>query len=431
MTLSPRFPARRLAALALLLTAATGAWGQFQPYSVSYRDRWGYFPYHFNTPITGGLDLNGDGRTDLVVPVLSGPTRIFLSQGNARFVRKTLPFWAPAQNFAVAGGDFDGDGRTDLAYTGDNYQVRVLRNLGGANFRHTLAFATQATGEEAQLSALVGGDFNGDGRIDLIALDRGRDTTPAGTNVLLAWGQAGGQFATASNRMPTAGGVVWGLAGDFTGDGRADLLAANRTGDVSLSRYDTSTATPQLLTALQVGSGLQSARVEGIASGDIDGNGRLDAAVVFSHMDSPNSRVYMLRLLRNNGAATALQWSGEPQSLGDCSTLTASVRLGDHDGDGKSDILVSCSNGVAALLYGHGDFTFDAPAHIGFTDPIDASAFGRGLARGDYDGNGKLDIAVVTQRGLRVLRHDPAADRLFADGFQSPVFAAQHNNFVE
>jgi hypothetical protein len=295
MTFSPRFPARRLAALALLLTAATGAWGQFQPYSVSYRDRWGYSPYH-NTPITGGLDLNGDGRTDLIVPVLTGPPRIFLSQGNGRFLRKTLPFRAPAQNFAVAGGDFDGDGRPDLAYTGDNYQVRVLRNLGGANFRHTLAFATQATGEDAQLSALVGGDFNG--------------------------------------------------------DGRADLLAGNRTGDISLSRYDTSTATPQLLTALQVGSGLQSARVEGIGSADIDGNGRLDAAVVFSHMESPNSRVYMLRLLRNNGTATALQWSGEPQSLGNCATIGASVRLGDHDGDGKSDILVSCLNGVAALLTG-------------------------------------------------------------------------------
>ena len=435
MTFSPRFPAQRLAALALLLTTATGAWSQFQPYSVSYRDRWGYFPYNFNTPIAGGLDLNGDGRSDLVVPVVTGPARIYLSQGNGRFVRKTLPFWAPLEieSGAVAGGDFDGDGRADLAYTGDGRQVRVLRNLGGANFRHYQAIATQATGEDARLSGLVSGDFNGDGRVDLVALDHGRDTTPAGTSVLLAWGQAGGQFATTTSRLPAAGGAVWGLAADFTGDGRADLLAGNRNGEVSLSYYNTLTSTPQLLTALQVGAGLLSPRVEGIGSGYIDGDQRLDAAVVFSYVPagSPNTRDYAVRVLRNNGSATVLQWDGVPQPTTDCATYNASVRLGDYNGDTKNDILVNCQNGVAAVLYGHRDFTFDAPALIGFTAEIDQSTYARGLARGDYDGDGRLDIAAVTQRGLRVLRYDPAADRLFADGFQSPAPAGRHDNFVE
>jgi hypothetical protein len=423
----------RLAAIATLLSLASAASGQYAPYSVTYRDRWQYFNYNDTTPIAGGMDLNGDGRSDLIVPIAGAPTRLFLSQGNGKFVRKTLPFWAaayPNDAFGVASGDFDGDGKVDLAYTGNGNQVQVLRNLGGANFRHIQTIPTLASGEDARLAGLIGGDFNGDGRIDLVALDRARDTTPAGTSALLVWGQPGGHFSTTTTRLPTAGGVTWGQAGDFTGDGRADLLAANRTGDVSLSHYDTLTSTPRLLTSLRPNSGSEGARIDGIGIGYIDGDQKLDAVVMFSYIVA-NTGYFKMRVLRNNGTATALQWSGEAQSMGDCASFNASIRLGDFNGDNKTDILVNCQNNFAALLYGHGDFTFDPPFHVFLTDPLDAGANGRGLARGDYDGDGKLDMAVVTQRGLRVLRYDPTADRIFANGFQVIGPASSQNPFVE
>jgi hypothetical protein len=416
----------RVCALAALLVAPC-AWAQFQPYSVSYRDPWQYFIYSFATPITGGLDLNGDGRSDLIVPGEDLSTRIYLSQGNGRFVRKTLPFQAGGtRNFSIAGGDFDGDGRTDLAYTAEANQVRVLRNLGGANFRHYQAIATTAAGENARLSQVVGGDYNGDGRIDLAILDRGGDYAASGATAQIAWGQAGGQFDAAQNRMPVAPGSIYALAADFTGDGRADLVTGNARGEIGLSQYDAGTSTLRLVTTLVVNAGTGNPRIEGLGVGDIDGNGRVDAAVVYAYTpaNSPNVRNYMLQPLRNNGQATALQLSGAPQPLTDCVSYVVSVRLGDYDGNGKTDVLLNCRNGVAAILYGHGDFTFDAPALVQFTDDADVSASGKGLARGDYDGDGKLDIAVVTQRGLRVLRYDPAADRLFADGFQQATHAA-------
>lgn len=436
INLAGSLPAR-LAASALLLTAAASAFAQYQPYSVSYRDRSPYLDYNFTAAITGGLDLNGDGRSDLIVPVITGPGRLYLSQGNGRFVRKTLPFTAPLEIEALsfAGGDFDGDGRVDLAYTGDNKQVRVLRSLGGGNFRHIQAIPTQSTGENARLSALVSGDFNGDGRIDLLALDHGRDATPAGTTALLAWGQAGGQFATSASRMPTAGGGTFAVAGDFTGDSRADVLVGNRLGDVSLSHYDTNTATPRLLVNLRAHGGSEEARIEAIGSGYINTDNRLDAVAVYSYTpaDAPNTRIYKLRSLRNNGTATALQWSGEGEPVPSCMVVGGSLRLGDYNGDGKTDVLLGCLTGVATLFYGHDDFTFDAPVFLYLPDDFDVGVGARGLARGDYDGDGKLDIAVVTVRGLRVLRYDPASDRLFADGFQAAAAAvdSSQNPFVE
>lgn len=421
----------RLAALASLLAAGASAYAQ--PYSVSYRDGWSLFPYNFSAPIAGGLDLNGDGRSDLIVPMASGPARIYLSQGNGRFVRKTLPFWAPleVESMAFAGGDFDQDGRVDLAYTGDNKQVRVLRNLGGANFRHVQAIPTLSAGDSARLSALVSGDFNGDGRSDLVALDRGRDTTPAGTSALLVWGQPGGQFVAAASRLPTAGGAVSALGGDFTGDGRTDLLAGNRAGEVSLSHYDTSTATPRLLVNLRTYTGPEEARVEGIGSGHVDNDNRLDAVAAYSYLVAgASSRTYLLRALRNNGTPTALQWSGEPQVVEGCPFANASLRLGDYNGDTRTDVLISCLAGIGALFYGRGDFTFAAPVFLSIREESGQGLGSRGLARGDYDGDGKLDIAVVTQRGLRVLRYDISADRLFGDGFQSAA-AIPQNPFVE
>ncbi len=415
---------RRLPLLALMALLPSLAAAQDLPYRLVYRDPWPFYPSDQSNPIFGGFDVNGDGRSDLLTPVSDGPARLYLSQGNGRFVRKTLPFWVrQEQGFyqSFASGDFDGDGRTDLAYTGEAHQVRVLRNLGAGNFRHIQAIPTLADGSEPRLR-VTSADFNGDGRLDLVALDRRSDGSASGMSAMLAWGQAGGSFALAQTRMPTVARAMDLLPGDFTGDGRADLLVANSAGEVSLSDYDSSTGTPRLLGIVQIHPNVTSnvTRPTGLGGGDINGDGSLDAVIAYYHVDAGTLHSYV-RLLRNNGTGGVLQVLDPVLTRPNCNGFTNSVRLGDYNQDTKTDIAISCPEAgfPVALYYGHGDFTFDAPRWVEFTTPGDIGLVGRGLARGDYNGDGKLDLAILTDVGLRVMVHDATAvDRLFANGFE-------------
>ena len=52
------------------------------------------------------------------------------------------------------------------------------------------------------------------------------------------------------------------------------------------------------------------------------------------------------------------------------------------------------------------------------SSPATQNLRGLGLARADYNGDGKVDIAVITPNSLEVFVYDAAYDRLFADGFQ-------------
>src|SRR5215469_10535412 len=104
------------------------------------------------------IDLTGDGRLDLVVgsfDVLS----VLLSNGNGTF-QAPLTFSA-GEGFAVA--DFNGDGIPDIAFEPTNAISLMLGN-GNGTFKapHTVA---------ATDGSLAAADFNGDGRMDLAALD--------------------------------------------------------------------------------------------------------------------------------------------------------------------------------------------------------------------------------------------------------------------
>lgn len=405
------------AALALLLGLPAQA--AFLPYRLAYRDTFNY--YNWESPLSGGFDANGDGRSDLVAPQLYGAPRLYLSLGDGRFERKTLPFWTTEDNaveMAIAAGRYDSDTRTDLAYT-DGVSVQVLSGVGGGNFRHRQSITPPTVASTIPIR-IASGDTNGDGYQDLVVLDRPDDGGSTGTSVMLSLGRADGSFDSGQTRIPATGYGWQLLVADITGDGRADVLVANRRGQVSLSRYDAVTQSWGLINLLQFDSGVSGAptwpNARGLTSGDIDGDNDVDVAVSYVTPVAGGSGEARTRLLRNTGGVLELV---DPPLTMPCFSYQQYLRLGDYNGDGFTDILFNCTlpNHPFGIFYGRGGFQFDPPVLID-TTVMDPQMSAVALARGDYNGDGRLDIALMSGFGFRVYLYDATLERLFADGFQ-------------
>ena len=110
-------------------------------------------------------DLNGDGKLDLAVGLRSGGVAILLGIGNGSF-QAPVAYAVPGIASAVALGDFNGDGKPDVAVVSSG-GVSVLPGKGNGSFLPAVSYAAGGDGTAGGSSITVG-DFNGDGKPDLI-----------------------------------------------------------------------------------------------------------------------------------------------------------------------------------------------------------------------------------------------------------------------
>ena len=235
---------------------------------------------------------------------LPGESDLFFeNRGNGTFVEATeahgLGDPARAYGFGVVATDYDDDGWIDLFVANDSNPNFLYHNHGNGTFESTALLSGVAVNGEGRAQAGMGadsGDYDGDGRLDLILTTFAHDVKTLYKNL------DGTHFedVTAASGLaaPTFAPMGWGTAFlDADLDGRLDLFIANGHIFADIDDFpalqETFRQKNQLFlnqgttfrdVSAKAGAGLQVQKVSrGLAVGDLDNDGDLD--VVVSNMD--------------------------------------------------------------------------------------------------------------------------------------------------
>jgi hypothetical protein len=380
-------------------------------------------------------DVNGDGYPDLFLPRPGGRSRLWVSDGSGVFQNQAASWGVADVGPSPAGAsfaDYDNDGRADLYVFGDHGNRLFHRK--GRRFVDVTARAGIRDGENSTSAAW--GDYDGDGRLDLYVTDYGhcgpfglRSFNPDRDRLYHNLGK--GRFRDVTALLEHGGSSTIGAGFqaawlDYNGDGRPDLYLANdKLGEKPdgnrLWRNDGPDRNGRWqFTDVSVSSRTNfKMNTMGIAVGDYNRDLRLDFAL--SNM-TPN------RLLENRGDGTfrdVAERAGVAESMSsemmghemaDMSMMSMSqmgttwgAGLYDFNLDGWQDLYFAA--GPVDNLQPMPNELFVSTRNGRFRDVSEESgaadpSASRGVAFGDYDRDGRVDMYVVNQGGIpRLLRN--------------------------
>jgi hypothetical protein len=339
-------------------------------------------------------DLDGDGVLDLVTGSRSGWVATFRGKGG-RELSPGAWFGASEYPSRIAVADFDGDGRPDVAgmfWAG----AVVMHNDGHGAFTQAGSLFPLPEGRE-QAHAIAAGDFDGDGKADVaVATD---------TAVHLFSGKGDGGFSPdRAFHVDVRAAAL--LPADLDGDGRLDLLVVTESGD-GVVLFDRAAG---LVPGPTFSAGLDASTAKGVAAvGDVDGDGKMD--LCFAYHDAARQGVVTLLGGGDGSFRRASELRLAPGHDPSAATLA------DLDGDGRLDLAVGIASVAAVLaLHGSGDGSFTRGAYAGVSAPPVA------IAAGDLDGDGNVDL--VTAGGYVLTLLPGNGDGTFAGERLSPAPAA-------
>jgi hypothetical protein len=317
----------------------------------------------------GANDFNGDGRADLAAlyDYGNGAAGLWIFPGTATIADgATQPYrnwYSPPGNFwpsatKITSGDFTGDGRNDVLslYDYGNGSTGLGVFPGSTNRAQDsgsgyMVWQTPPGNWWLSHTKITSGDFDGNGRDDLLALyDYGSTaglwvfpgTDRAGTDVSQPYMVWENTFRAGAARI---------AAGDFTGDGKDDVVALYDEGGgrarvlVFPGTTGAGTDVSNPYTVWYAPAGFDHGAVRAVDTDDIDGDGIVDFIVI------TNSVVYYYSGTTGSGD-TATNQAVYSYSWSDNSRYV----VGDYDGNGVADIIAlhDEGNGTASLWVNSG-----------------------------------------------------------------------------
>lgn len=348
-------------------------------------------------------DLNGDGKLDLVVSnycitddyndcadlhQLNGSVGVLMGNGDGTFQPVVTYSSGASGTISVAIGDVNEDGKLDLVVTSycensacTDGTVGVLLGNGDGTFQPVMNYTSGGFSTDAVALA----DVNGDGKLDVVVANflANNNTEEGSVGVLL--GNGDGTFQPAVSYDSGGSQALSVAVADVNGDGKADLIVGNyisNTVGVLLGNGD-GTFQPVAV----YGSG---GDVKAVLVGDVNADGELDILVA-NYYGPYGGGTGNAGVLLGNGDGTF-----QPVVTYNSGGLYPDgVALGDVDGDGKLDLIVSNqwnsskpTFGLVGVLLGNGNGTFQNPVTYG-TGGLSTAA----VVMADVNGDGKPDLA--------------------------------------
>lgn len=358
-------------------------------------------------------DFNGDGWIDFGTTQTLGlqgsvlgtsfEFAVLLNLQNGEFlVAPGAPILSGGEEITVA--DLNNDGLKDIAFTGDsmNGEIGLIlqdsSNLLSQPKRHSIkqikfAMTNQlAGGEGIYPRTLAAGDFNQDGKVDLVVAGR----APSGIieNVIVARNDGAGNLSLLTT-LSLGGLVTKVITADFNNDNILDLA-------FSQNRETSSSEIPAVSVAFGTGDGhfasparyLTGVFGNGINAGDFNGDNHPDLAVMLA-----NNKITVLLNDGSGGFAVKANY--------DLSATPTDLATADMNGDGKPDLVVAnnfshiADTATISVLNGLGDGTFAAPLNYQTVWLYDQK-----LTVDDFNVDGKPDVAVSNNGVITVLHNN-------------------------
>ena len=297
---------------------------------------------------------------------------------------------SPPQSLAT--GDFNGDGRADVVTANANSTVSVRLSNANGTLQAPQSFAT---GLGPQSVAV--GDVNNDGKLDVVTansggnlsvlIGNGNGTLQPASSVVLPPQIPVGTGYTGTDPLPQVPGSV--VVGDMNADGKLDLVASGRTTFTYIyygywGPYYRQRTDEHVNVLLGNGGGAFPTvnTYQQIYVSPSLGVADFNNDSKLDVVTAPYAA--HVRLGNGNGTLQPILQSG---GFG----YSVETVIGDFDNDGKRDLVVRGGPGLQ-VLKGQGNGTFAVAGGVSNTDNL------RAVVTGDVNADGKLDLVLTSQR---------------------------------